>query len=98
MASTAVQALMRTNIGYTSEESVPEPMKDMMVNDLDTAVADLARDGIIVDEKKADDRNLIVMYAVWLWNRRKTGEGKPEMLALAIRNRQVHLATKGAGS
>lgn len=34
-----------------------------------------------------EDAQLIVMHAAWLWNRRRTGEGMPRMLVLALNNR-----------
>lgn len=33
------------------------------------------------------DRELVVMYAAWLWRSRVTGEGMPRMLRFALNNR-----------
>lgn len=33
------------------------------------------------------DMEIAAMYAVWLWNKRKTGEGMPRMLRYALNNR-----------
>ncbi len=94
MASTAAQALLRANLGYPDSSSVPAGMDQIMENDLDTAQADLLRDGIELDPSKADDLNLLVMYAAWLFNKRKTGEGKGRMLREAINDRKVAKATE----
>lgn len=41
-------------------------------------------DGVVADE------DLKAMYAAWLYRKSVTGEAKPPMLQLAIRNRQVN--------
>lgn len=94
MASTAAKALLRANLGYPDETSVPAGLVQMMENDLDTAQADLLRDGIELDLSKAGDLNLLVMYATWLWRKRATGEGKGRMLREAINDRKVAKATE----
>jgi len=33
------------------------------------------------------DGNLVVMYAAWLWDKRKTGEGMPRSLRWMLNNR-----------
>jgi hypothetical protein len=35
----------------------------------------------------AEDMQLIVMYAAWLWRRRDSGEGMPRMLRYSLNNR-----------
>lgn len=100
MASDAALALLRANVGYPDAASVPAALADVLANDLDAAVLRLKRSGITVDPdtEDPDDRNLLVMYAAWLFNKRKTGEGMPLMLSREIHNRQTALATGGGGS
>ena len=92
----AAMALLRVNVGFPTAGSVPAGIDSLLQNALDTATADLLAMGITLDTAVAADLNLQVMYAAWLYNRRRTGEGKPRMLSSAIHNRQVALAT-GAG-
>lgn len=47
----------------------------------------IAREGAALDYSKPEDCQLCVMYASWLWGRRKTGEGMPRMLRFALNNR-----------
>ena len=93
----AAMALLRVNVGFPTAGSVPAGIDSLLQNALDTATADLLAMGITLDTTAAADLNLQVMYAAWLYNKRRTGEGKPRMLASAIHNRQVALATQGAG-
>jgi len=92
----AAFALLRVNVGFPTAASVPEGISTLLQNDLDTATADLSAMGITLEATAAADVNLQVMYAAWLYNKRRTGEGKPRMLASAIHNRQVSLATQDA--
>ena len=91
---TAAFALLRVNVGFPTADSVPAGILTLLQNDLDTATADLSAMGITLDTTAAADVNLQVMYAAWLYNKRRTGEGKPRMLTSAIHNRQVSLATQ----
>ena len=90
----AAMALLRVNVGFPTAGSVPAGISTLLQNDLDTATADLLAMGITLDTAAAADVNLQVMYAAWLYNKRRTGEGKPRMLTSAIHNRQVSLATQ----
>ena len=96
MSDTAVFNMLSASVGYTAE-SVPEPLRDLMRNDISTARYALRRSGIVIDDGKPEDVNLLVAYAAWLFNRRRTGEGKPPMVSSEIRDRQVAKAT-GAGN
>lgn len=89
----AAMALLRVNVGFPTAGSVPAGIDSLLQNALDTATADLLAMGITLDTTAAADVNLQVMYAAWLYNRRRTGEGKPRMLTSAIHNRQVANAT-----
>ena len=93
MASPASLALLRADLGFAAAETVPEPVASLMDTYLDTAAADLQRDGIVIDESVPADLSLLVMYAAWLYRRRASGEGKSEMLRQQIRDRKVAKAT-----
>lgn len=95
MATNTALALLRTNVGFPSADAVPDGVTEMLENDLDTAASELSDMGIVLDESLAADINLQVMYAAWLYHKRKTGEGMGLALSARIHNRQVARATKG---
>jgi hypothetical protein len=57
-----------------------------LVEYLDSAQAAIRREGITLTSS-TEDGNLVVSYAGWIWNRRKTGEGMPRMLRWQMNNR-----------
>ena len=50
------------------------------------AIAWIQAEGITLSDSEPD-QELVVMYAVWLWRSRLTGEGMPRMLRYALNNR-----------
>ena len=50
------------------------------------AQARIAEEGIVLEDTEAD-RDLVIMYAAYLWRQRVTGEGMPRMLRYAMNNR-----------
>ena len=57
-----------------------------LTSDLETAQAEIQREGIVLTDDSSDDIDLVVMYAAWLWNERRTGEGMPRMLRYLLNN------------
>lgn len=53
---------------------------------LKAAKVEIAREGATIEDS-IGDRQLIIMYAAWLWRRRDTGEGMPRMIRYALNNR-----------
>ena len=47
----------------------------------------ITREGATLDVSKPEDAQLVVMYSVWTWRRRDTGEGMPRMLRYQLNNR-----------
>lgn len=47
----------------------------------------IEREGISLDDTKASDMNLVVMYASWLWSKRDKNESMPRMLRWNLNNR-----------
>ena len=48
----------------------------------------IAREGIVLDSKKAEDTQLVVMYAAYLYRRRRDeNPAMPRMLRFALNNR-----------
>lgn len=58
---------------------------------------EIQRKGVILDLTAGGDQELVVMYAAWLWRRRKTGEGMPRMLRYTLNNRLIG-QTGGGGT
>lgn len=57
-----------------------------LTSDLETAQAEIQREGIVLTDDSSDDIDLVVMYAAWLWNKRRTGEKMPRMLRYLLNN------------
>lgn len=53
---------------------------------LSEAETELAAQGIVLEDTTAD-RNLVIMYAAWLWRDRATGAPMPRMLVTARNNK-----------
>lgn len=51
-----------------------------------TAKERIREEGIVLCDSEGD-RNLVVMYAAYLWRSRASGEGIPRMLRYALNNR-----------
>lgn len=54
---------------------------------LDSAKAEIEREGATLNTTVLGDAQLIVMYAAWMWRRRDTMDGMPRMLRYALNNR-----------
>ena len=55
---------------------------------IDSAIQLIAREGVTLTEPyTAEDANIIVMYASYLFRKRATNEGMPRMLRWALNNR-----------
>lgn len=61
-----------------------------------TAQARIAEEGITLADTE-EDRDLVVMYAAYLWRSRSTGEGMPRMLRYALNNRLFSRKARGEG-
>lgn len=59
---------------------------DRLISRLLTAQARIAEEGVTLADTEAD-RDLVVMYAAWLWRDRLTNEPMPRMLRYALNNR-----------
>lgn len=61
-----------------------------------TAQARIADEGITLADTE-EDRDLVVMYACYLWRERATGAGMPRMLRYALNNRLFSRKAAGEG-
>lgn len=72
---------LKTDLGIRSE------VYDQRLCDrLCEAQTELTAQGIVLEDTAAD-RDLIVMYAAWLWTGRITGAPMPRMLVVARNNK-----------
>lgn len=67
----------------------PDPTRLAQLNHLiDAALQLIAREGVTLQEPfSAEDGQLVVMYAAYLFRKRATGEAMPRMLRWALNNR-----------
>ncbi len=59
-----------------------------------TAEEMIGREGITLADT-LEDRQLVVMYAAYLWRRRDSGAGMPRMLRYALNNRLFSQKAQG---
>lgn len=69
---------------------------DRLAEKLRTAQARIQEEGITLEDTEAD-RDLVVMYAAYLWRSRSTGEDMPRMLRYALNNRLFSRKARGEG-
>ena len=65
-----------------------------LIQYLESSRSAMAREGIGADLDDPEYRQLLVMYAAWLWRRRDSMDGMPRMLRYQLNNR---LFAKKAG-
>lgn len=85
-------SFLKADLGFF-DSTIPAELESYLQGLLFTAREDLGRAGIPLFAGTADDDQLQAMYAAWLYRSRNNGQGKPEMLKSAIRNRQVNNAS-----
>lgn len=69
---------------------------DRLTQFLQTAAKEIEREGYELTDA-ADDANLQVMYAAWMWRRRDTGAGMPRMLRWQLNNRLFDVGGESNG-
>lgn len=74
-------AALRADLGVSSQA-----FSDRLLSRIQTAQQRIAEEGIKLEDTEAD-RDLVVMYAAYLWRSRVTGEDMPRMLRYALNNR-----------
>ena len=81
MAQPDFMALLKIDLGIIGTAYDPQ-----LVQLIDAARAVIAREGIALTDS-AEDTQLLVMYAAYLFRKRATNEGMPRMLRWALNNR-----------
>lgn len=72
---------LKTDLGIKSEA-----FDDRLLSRIGTAQERIAAEGATLTDSEAD-RDLVVMYAAWLWRSRVSGEKMPDMIRYALNNR-----------
>lgn len=89
----AAMALLKAGVGFF-DSKIPEAMETYLESLLGAAESALAERGIYVHSGEINDDMLLAMYAEWLYRKKATGAGMPDMLRAEIRTRQVGKATQ----
>lgn len=84
MTSEEMLAALKVDLGITTQV-YDERLKQL----IEAAKTEIERTGIKLQDNLADG-GLVVMWAAWRWTKRKTGEGMPKSLRLALNSRLVH--------
>ena len=72
---------LKTDLGIRSET-----YDQRLIDRLCEAQTELTAQGLVLENTTAD-RDLVIMYAGWLWRGRITGEPMPRMLVIARNNK-----------
>ena len=76
--------MLKTDLGIMSSEAYDERLTQYITS----AVNYITNEGAAtLDPSKPEDAQLVVMYAAWMWRRRDSMEGMPQMLRRALNNR-----------
>lgn len=78
----AMLSMLKVDLGLTTDA-----YDERLTQYLASAAAMLSREGVKLTDGEAEDMQLQVMYARWLWNRRDGMEGMPRMLRWHINQR-----------
>ena len=84
-------AAMRVDLGIASKA-----FDARLLARIRTAQARIAEEGITLADTE-EDRDLVIMYACYLWRERTTGADMPRMLRYALNNRLFSRKAAGGG-
>lgn len=82
MTDEIMLAMLKINLGI-----VTTAYDERLAQYLETAKAEIEREGATLSADSVPDCNLIIQYAEWMWRRRDSGEGMPRMIRWQINNR-----------
>lgn len=81
MDTTALLAALKVDLGIRSDAF--DERLNARILAAQQRIGDL---GVTLTETE-EDKDLVLMYAAWLWRSRTTGEGMPQMLKSTLYNR-----------
>lgn len=76
-------ALLKVDLGIMNSASYDSRLTAI----INASVSAVVREGVSTLSDSAEDIQMIVMYAEWLWRKRDTGEGIPRNLRWMLNNR-----------
>lgn len=86
--------LLKANIGALGSTIYD----DLLTNLLDSSVSRIGVEGISLDTSAAEDNNLIIGYATWLFQQREQPDMQmPRWLRYALNNKLMHQKAVGGG-
>lgn len=74
--------MLRTDLGITTNK-----YDVRLYQYIESALKMIKTEGVTIDTDDAQDQQLVVSYAAWMWRRRDTMEGMPRMLRWQLNNR-----------
>lgn len=78
----ALLAMLKIDLGITTTA-----YDSRLAQYIASSAEAIGREGATLNYNDAEDMQIIVMYAAWMWRRRDTGEGMPRMLRYILNNR-----------
>lgn len=86
--------LLKANIGALGSTIYD----DLLTNLLESSVSRIEVEGIALDPDAAEDNNLIIGYATWLFQQREQPDMQmPRWLRYALNNKLMHQKAVGGG-
>lgn len=92
---------------FTAEALLPDLKVDLgigarifdgrLLSKIKTAMERISAEGVTLSDSE-NDRDIVLMYAAWLWRSRVTGDAMPRMVRSALNNRVFHEAAGGGAS
>ena len=76
-------ALLKVDLGILNSTAYDTRLTAL----INASVSAVIREGVSTLSDSAEDMQMIVMYAGWLWRKRDTGEGIPRNLRWMLNNR-----------
>ena len=84
MADSTMLAMLKTDLGIITSTAYDARLTQLLT----AAESAIRKEGAsTLDASDPLDQQLIVMYAAWMWRRRDSMEGMPQMLRRALNNR-----------
>lgn len=83
--------MLKADLGILSSTAYDARLTQYITSAMDY----IRREGVwSLNASSPADAQLIVMYAAWLWRRRDTMEGMPQMLRVALNDRKFREAVE----
>lgn len=85
-------ALLKADLGFHQEP--PAAMETLMKSMITAATRQITLRCVRLDDTKVEDCQFIASWAAWLYRKRDSGAGLPDMLREELRARQIAQMTK----